>query len=77
MTTILNPQSSRIRLFVSMQALDMYLKSNGAMELTRNGSRNAVAIIEEATGKTYKRSMKGKREALTDVKDLLGEGISS
>jgi hypothetical protein len=75
MTTVVNTEAgiNHIRLFVSKQALEIYIKYEGKMELTRNGSRNAVAIIEEATGKTYKRSMKGKREALADARELLGE----
>jgi hypothetical protein len=61
----------RIRVFCAKQALEIYIRSEGQMEATRNGTRNALAIVSEYTGKTYKRSMAGKREALADVLALL------
>lgn len=62
----------RIRLLTAKSALDIYIKYEGKMELTRNGARNAIQnVIEPLTGKKYKRSMKGKQEALDDCIQLL------
>ena len=62
----------RLRLITARIALTTYIKYEGKMELTRNGSRNAIKnVIEPLTGKTYKRSMNGKREALEDCLELL------
>jgi hypothetical protein len=62
----------RLRLITARIALTTYIKYEGKMELTRNGSRNAIKnVIEPLTGKTYKRSMNGKREALADCIELL------
>lgn len=62
----------RIRLLTAKSALDIYIKYEGKMELTRNGARNATQnVIEPLTGKKYKRSMKGKQEALDDCIQLL------
>lgn len=63
----------RIRVFLAKQALDIHIRTNGEMQATRNGTRNALAIVSGYTGKTYKRSMAGKREALADALALLGE----
>lgn len=63
----------RIRVFCAKQALDIYVRTEGQMESTRNGTRSALRIIEGYTGKTYKRGMAGKREALEDALALLGE----
>ena len=64
---------SHIQLFVAKQALEIYIRTDGRMELTRGGVRSALRIISEITGKTYKRSMAGKHEALADCEALLGE----
>jgi hypothetical protein len=62
----------RMRLLTAKSALTIYIKYQGKMELTRNGARNAIQnVIEPLTGKTYKRSMKGKQEALDDCLQLL------
>jgi len=62
----------RMRLITAKSALEIYIKYKGEMELTRNGARNAIKnVIEPLTGKTYKRSMKGKQEALDDCLELL------
>ena len=62
----------RMRLITAKSALDIYIKYQGKMELTRNGARNAIQnVIEPLTGKTYKRSMKGKQEALDDCIQLI------
>jgi hypothetical protein len=62
----------RLRLISAKSALEIYIKTQGRMELTRNGARNAIQnVIEPLTGKTYKRSMKGKQEALDDCVQLL------
>lgn len=62
----------RLRLITAKSALIMYIRSEGKMQLTRNGVQNAIHnVIEPLTGKTYKRSMNGKREALADCVALL------
>jgi len=62
----------RLRLISAKSALEIYIETQGRMELTRNGARNAIQnVIEPLTGKTYKRSMKGKQEALDDCVQLL------
>lgn len=62
----------RLRLLTAIQALSLYIKTEGRMQLTANGTTLAIRnVIEPATGKTYKRSMNGKREALADAEALL------
>lgn len=62
----------RLRLITARSALNFYIKYNGKMQLTRNGAQLAIKnVIEPLTGKTYKRSMKGKQEALADCEALL------
>jgi len=62
----------RLRLITAKSALTIYIKYEGNMQLTRNGAQNAIKnVIEPLTGKTYKRSMKGKQEALDDCIELL------
>ncbi len=63
---------SHIQLFVAKQALETYIRFDGKMQLTRNGAQLAIQnVIAPITGKTYKRSMAGKREALADCTALL------
>lgn len=66
-------QIERLRAFVAKQALETYIRFDGRMELTRGGAATAVAIASDLTGKRYKRSMAGKREALTDLEAILAE----
>jgi hypothetical protein len=62
----------RLRLITAKSALTIYIKYEGKMQLTRNGAQNAIVnVIEPLTGKKYKRSMKGKQEALDDCLELL------
>lgn len=62
----------RLRLITAKSALNIYLKSGGSMQLTANGAQLAIKnVIEPLTGKTYKRSMNGKRDALADCVALL------
>ena len=62
----------RLRLITARSALKWYIKYNGKMQLTRNGAQMAIKnVIEPLTGKTYKRSMNGKREALEDCEALI------
>ena len=63
----------RLRVFCAKQALEIHIRTNGRMEATRGGTQAALRIVSEYTGKTYKRSMNGKREALADVEALLAE----
>jgi hypothetical protein len=63
---------SHIQLFVAKQALETYIRFDGKMQLTRNGAQLAIQnVIAPITGKTYKRSMAGKHEALADCLALL------
>lgn len=61
----------RLRVFTAKQALEMYLRTDGRMELTRGGTRIALEIVAEITGKDYKRGKAGKREALADAEAIL------
>lgn len=62
----------RLRLLTAKSALSIYLRSGGSMQLTANGAQQAIKnVIEPLTGKTYKRSMNGKREALADCEALI------
>lgn len=65
----------RLRLISAKSALSIYIKHNGKMQLTRNGAQLAIVnVIEPLTGKKYKRSMNGKKEALADCEALI-QGI--
>lgn len=62
----------RIRLIMAASALEVYIKSGGRFQVTRNGAQQAIKyVIEPVTGKTYKRSMNGKEEALADCRALI------
>ncbi len=62
----------RLRLLTAISALKIYIKYEGQMQLTRNGAQKAIKnVIEPMTGTTYKRSMKGKKQALADAEALL------
>lgn len=64
----------RIQLLTAKSALSLYIRSEGRMQLTRNGATLAIKnVIEPLTGKTYKRSMNGKAEALADCEDMLAQ----
>jgi hypothetical protein len=62
----------RLRLLNAIACLRVYIKWNGEMQMTRNGAQNSIKnVIEPLTGKSYKRSMNGKKEALADAESLL------
>lgn len=61
----------RLRVFTAKQALAINIRTDGRMELTRGGTKAALGIIADITGKTYKRGMAGKREALADAEAIL------
>lgn len=62
---------NRLQLLTAIQALKVYIRSEGRMQLTANGATLAIRnVIEPATGKSYKRSMNGKREALADAEAM-------
>lgn len=62
----------RLRLIMARSALRTYIQSGGKWQVTRNGAQMAIAnVIEPITGKVYKRSMKGKHEALADCEMIL------
>ncbi len=62
----------RLRLITARSALSIYIKWKGEMQLTRNGATRAIDnVVSPLTGKTYKRSMNGKREALADCEALI------
>lgn len=62
----------RLRLLTAISALSIYIRTNGAMQLTRNGAHLAVVnVIQPITGRKYKRSMLGKIDALADAEYLL------
>ena len=60
----------RLRLITARSALSIYLRTG--MQLTHNGAHLAVVnVIAPLTGKTYKRSRKGKEEALADCQEWI------
>ena len=62
----------RIRLIAAASALRVYIESGGKWQMTRNGAQRAIVnVIQPLTGKTYKRSMNGKREAFADCQELI------
>lgn len=64
----------RLRLIAAKSALGIYIKTEGRMEMTRGGAQMSIEnVIAPLTGKKYKRSMNGKREALEDCLTLLSE----
>jgi hypothetical protein len=64
---------NHVRLFVVKQAIEAEM--NGGMRLTRVMSAHQAiqSVLAPITGKTYKRSQAGKREALADIAELIGE----
>lgn len=63
---------NRICLITAEMALRVYIATDGRMQLTANGAQKAIKnVIEPATGKKYKRSISGKKEAHADCVDLL------
>jgi hypothetical protein len=64
----------RFRLIAATQALRVYIGTQGRMQVTANGAHLAIVnVIEPLTGKRYKRSMKGKQEALEDALSALAQ----
>lgn len=67
----------RIRLITARQALEVYIRHEGKMQLTRNGHRLAVLnVIEPLSGKTFSSptgrvSMKNAIAALAECDALL------
>jgi hypothetical protein len=62
----------RLRLLTAKSALEIYIKYEGRIEVTRGGARMAIEnVIAPITGRKYRRSMNGKRDALQDCLDLL------
>lgn len=62
----------RLRLIAAISALSIYIRTEGRMQVTRNGAQLAIKnVIEPITGRTYKRSMLGKIDALADAEYLL------
>lgn len=59
------------RAIICIQGLQMHLKYNGKMMLTRMATpKNLRAIATEYTGKVYARSRKGMELALADMEAL-------
>lgn len=62
----------RLRLLTAISALSIYIRTDGAMQLTHNGAHLAIVnVIQPITGRKYKRSMLGKIDALADAEYLL------
>jgi hypothetical protein len=66
-----------LRGFCALQAMAMYLKSEGRMRLSRNATpANLRAIATEFTGKQYPRSRNGLQAAYLDLHALsLGKSL--
>ena len=64
----------RIQLKMCQSALEVYIKSNGKMQITSNGAALAIRnVLEPIMGTKYPRSMNGKRLALADCIALLAD----
>jgi hypothetical protein len=69
----------RARLVMARQALEVYLRHNGQMQLTRDGHKRAVVfVIEPLSGKTFttpsgRLTKAGCRKALVECQRLLNE----
>jgi hypothetical protein len=67
----------RLQLLTAKSALEIYIKTGGAMQLTRNGATLAIRnVIAPLTDKHYPRSMNGKKQALADCIHII-HGIES
>ena len=70
---------NRMRLITARSALEVYIRYEGRMQVTRNGHRMAVInVIEPLSGKTFstpsgKVTMKSCRDALAECNRLLNE----
>ena len=70
---------TRLRLISARSALEIYLKYDGRMQLTRNGHRMAVInVIEPLSGKQFstptgKVTKAGCRKALAECERLIAE----
>lgn len=60
---------TRVSLITAVHALKFNV--NTGHEVTRNGSKMAVDYVANSTGKVYKRSKKGKSEAMQDAQGLV------
>ena len=68
MTTLVGPQIDYMRLFVCIKAIEVHIKTDGKMSLTRVATpANLRSIASEFTGKSYPRSRKGLEKALADL----------
>ena len=72
-----NPNRNAYVLMQAIAALKAYISSEGSMETTKGATRLAIENIEYLNGKTYKRGVKGKTEALLDAKEMLDEMSTS
>jgi hypothetical protein len=67
----------RLQLLTAKSALEIYIKTGGGMQLTRNGATLAIRnVIAPLTDKHYPRSMNGKKQALADCIQII-HGIES
>jgi hypothetical protein len=70
---------ARLQLITARSALSLYLKTNGAVQLTANGHRMAVInVIEPLSGKQFstasgKVTMKSCREAWAECERLIAD----
>jgi hypothetical protein len=68
----------RLRLKMAASAIQIWLRTDGRMELTRGGCQKAIKnVVEPHTGITYKRSRAGKEAALADCVAILAAIESS
>lgn len=69
--TITGNATLGVRALYCKQGIQMYLKSNGRMQLTRMATPAVLgSIATEFTGVTYARSRKGMEKALADLNKL-------
>lgn len=69
--TITGNATLGVRALYCKQGIEMYLESNGRMQLTRMATPAVLrSIATEFTGVTYARSRKGMEKALADLNKL-------
>ena len=68
MQTLVGAQIDYFRLITVIKAMEVHIKTDGKMMLTRGATpANLRAIATEFTGKSYPRSRKGMETALADL----------
>lgn len=71
-------QIDMYRLLVVIRAIETHIRTGGKMRLTRTATpSNLRTIASEYTGKTYPRSLNGLQDALSDLKVIRDNAMTS